>query len=177
MFFRARQPETSIWRRFRSSVDGFSFTETDGHYAAHVVANAERVVDLFLALAEHMPPAVDVAIDDARTGRRWHGEGLALPDVRDVLARVKALLATFGGVEISIFTREDQVTLNAVLDLFTYARTDRWLYILQGKGLEERDALRAKSWTLKRHEFPSSPELVEAIAKVADTLRLTPVPT
>ncbi|HET7566306.1 MAG TPA: hypothetical protein VFJ96_14990 [Gemmatimonadaceae bacterium] len=177
MFFRARQPETSIWRRFRTSVDGFSFAEEDGYHTAHVVANAERTVDLFLALAEHMPPAVDIAIDDARTGRRWHGEGLALPDVRDVLARVKPLLATFGGVEISIFTREDQVTLNAVIELFIYARTDRWLYILQGKGLEERETLRAKSWKLKRHEFPSAPELVDAIAKVAETLRLTPAST
>lgn len=174
MFFRARQSDTSIWRRFRTSVDGFSFAEENGHYTAHVVANAERVVDLFLALAEHMPPAVDIAIDDARTGRRWHGEGLALPDVRDVLARVKALVATFGGVEISIFTGEDQVTLDAVIELFIYARTDRWLYILQGKGLEERAALPARSWKLEWHEFPPSPELVDAMAKVAETLRLTP---
>ena len=175
MFFRAREAETSIWRRFRTSVDGFSFVAEDDHHVAHVVANAERVVDLFLALAEHMPPAVDIAIDDARTGRRWHGEGLALPDVRDVLARVKALLATFGGVEISIFTREDQVTLTSVIELFVFARTNRWLYILQGKGLEERGVLRPKSWKLKRHEFPASPELVEAIGKVADALHLTPV--
>jgi hypothetical protein len=173
MFFRARQPETSVWRRFRTSVDGFTFTAEPDHYAARVVANAERIVDLFLALAEHLPPAVDVAIDDARTGRSWRGEGLALPDVRDVLARVKTLVATYGGVEISVYTSEDQLSLTSEIELFIYARTDRWLYILQGKGLEERQSLRAKSWRLERHAFPPSPELEDAMAKVAETLDLT----
>ena len=45
MFFRGRQPETSIWRRFRTSADGFSFVKEEDYYAAHIVANAERVVD------------------------------------------------------------------------------------------------------------------------------------
>ena len=47
MFFRGRQPEASIWRRFRYRADGFTFTQEDDYYTAHVVANAERVVDLF----------------------------------------------------------------------------------------------------------------------------------
>jgi hypothetical protein len=173
MFFRARQPETSIWRRFRTSVDGFSFAAEDDHYTAHVVANAERVVDLFLALAEYLPPAVDITIDEARNGRSWRGEGLALPDIRDVLARVKTLIATYGGVEIAVFTSEDQLALTSVLELFVYARTDRWLYLLQGKGLEERQTLRPKSWTLPRHPFPPAPELEEAMTRVAGALDLT----
>jgi hypothetical protein len=116
---------------------------------------------------------VDVAIDDARSGRQWKGESLALPDVRDALARIKTVIATFGGVEIAVYTGEDQVTLNPMLELFIYARTDQWLYILKGKGLEERRLVRSKSWRLKRHEFPPAPELETAIAELADTLRLT----
>jgi hypothetical protein len=173
MFFRGRDPETSVWRRFRSAADGFSFTKEADFYAAHLVANAERVVDLFINLLEHLPPAVDVAIDDVRGGREWKGESLALPDVRDALARLKPLLATFGGVEIAVYTSEDQVTLNPMLELFIYARTDQWLYILKGKGLEERRLVRSKSWRLKRHEFPPAPELEAAITELADTLRLT----
>jgi len=69
MFFRGRQPEASIWRRFRVSADGFTFAEEDDHFTAHVVANAERVVDLFYTLSEQLPPAVDVVIDDLRSGR------------------------------------------------------------------------------------------------------------
>src|SRR4051812_17322178 len=129
MFFRGRQRETSIWRRFRASADGFTFAEEDGYYSAHIVANAERVVDLFFTLSEQLAPAVDVVIDDLRSGRTWKGEALALPDVREAVARLKQLLARFGGVELSVFTADDQLTLNPHLELFIYARSDRWLYL------------------------------------------------
>src|ERR1700749_37187 len=74
MFFRGRQPEASIWRRFRVSADGFTFVQEEDLYTAHVVANAERVVDLFYNLTDQMPPAVDLVIDDLRSGRSWKGE-------------------------------------------------------------------------------------------------------
>ena len=174
MFFRGRQPEASIWRRFRTSSDGFSFTKENEYYAAHVVANAERVVDLFHSLLEQMPPAVDVVIIDARSKRQWKGESLALPDVREAIARLKAPLAAFGGVEIAVFTGEDQITLNPVLELFIYSRTDQWLYILKGKGLEQQAAVRTKSWKLRRHEYPPAPELGEALAATSAALGLAP---
>ena len=68
MFFRGRQREASIWRRFRTSPDGFTFTQEGDLWVAHVVANAERVVDLFYILSENLPPAVDVCVDDLRSG-------------------------------------------------------------------------------------------------------------
>jgi len=174
MFFRGRQPETSIWKRFRGSADGFTFTEEKELFVAHLVANAERVVDLAHALLDYLPPAVDVSVQDLRTGRGWVGERLALPDVRDELARIKTLLAAHGGVEVAVYTSEDQLTINAVLELFIYSRTDHWLYILQGKGLEERRLLRTRSWRLAAHEYPPAPELSAAVAELADTLKLAP---
>jgi hypothetical protein len=174
MFFRGRQPETSIWKRFRGAADGFTFGEEKDYFVAHLVANAERVVDLSLALLEYLPPAVDVSVQDARTGRSWLGERLALPDVRDELARIKALMAAHGGVEIAVYTSEDQLTINSVLELFIYSRTDHWLYILQGKGLEERRLVRTRSWRLAAHEYPAAPELSTAIAELADALKLSP---
>src|SRR5919199_2233601 len=174
MFFRGRQPETSIWRRFRTASDGFSFVKESDYYAAHVVASAERTVDLFHALLDHLPPAVDVFVEDARSRRRWKGERLALPDVRDAVARLRTPLAMFGGVEIAVYTSEDQITLNPVVELFIYARTDQWLYILKGKGLEEQRSVRTRSWKLKRHEYPPAPELGEALAATAASLGLTP---
>lgn len=173
MFFRGRQPEGSIWRRFRTGTDGFSFTREDDYYAAHLAANAERVVDLFHALTEHLPPAVDVALEDVRSGLAWKGENIALPDVREVIARMKSPLATFGGVEFAVYTSEDQLTLNRHLELFIYARTDQWYYILHGKGLEERRMVRTRSWKLRRTEFPPAPDLVQAVAGAAERLALT----
>jgi hypothetical protein len=172
MLFRGRQPEASIWRRFRTSADGFTFGQDDDHYAAHVVANAERVVDLFYALTEHLPPAVDVLIDDLRSGRTWRGEAVALPDVREQIARIKLILARYGGIEFTVFTAEDQLSLNPYLELFIYARTDRWLYLLEGKGLEERRTVRTKSWKVKRQQFPAAPELVNAVDAAAERLGL-----
>ena len=172
MFFRGKQPDGSIWKRFRASMDGFTFVEEDDYYAAHVVANAERVVDLFYALSEQLSPAVDLVIDDKRAGRVWKGDALALPDVRDTLARLKVLLAQHGGVEVSVHTADDQLTLNPYLELFIYARTDRWLYMLEGKGLQEQRMVRTKSWKVKRDDFPAAPELDNAIAAAVERLRL-----
>jgi hypothetical protein len=174
MLFRGRQPEASIWRRFRTGADGFTFAREGEHFASHIVANAERVVDLFYALTEHLPPAVDVYAEDLRSDMRWSGEALPLPDVRESIARLKVPLAAYGGVEISVFTSEDQVTLNPHLELFIYARTDQWLYILQGKGLQEQRAVRSKSWQLSRGDFQAAPDLVQAVAATSERLGLKP---
>ncbi|MGH7718829.1 MAG: hypothetical protein ACREON_08310, partial [Gemmatimonadaceae bacterium] len=74
----------------------------------------------------------------------------------------------------SVYTSQDQVTLNPVLELFIYARSDQWLYILQGKGLEERRALRTRSWKLKRRDYPPAPALTDAVEQTVRTLGLTP---
>ncbi|HXY31731.1 MAG TPA: hypothetical protein VEI06_13555 [Gemmatimonadaceae bacterium] len=174
MWFRGKQPETSVWKRFRSAADGFTFAKEPDYYVAHAVANGERIVELFLALLEHLPPAVDLSVSDARTGRAWKGERVALPDVREALSRIKTLLATSGGVEVAVYTSEDQLTLNPVLELFVYARTDQWLYILKGKGLEERRLVRTNSWRLRRHEYPPAPELEAALDTLVSALGLAP---
>ncbi len=176
VFFRGRQPATSIWRRFRSGLDGFTFVRESDYYAAHIVANAERVTDLFSVLLQHLPPAVNVALTDLRAKRAWKGEHIALPDVHGAMGRLKVPLATTGGVEVAVYTAEDQVTLNPQLELFIYARSDRWLYQLLGLGLEERTVLRTRSWKGSRREFDPAPELSEAVAAAAERLGLTPVP-
>src|SRR5215213_762762 len=173
MFFRGRQPEASIWRRFRVSADGFTFVQHDDHYTAHVVANAERVVDLFYTLSEQLPPAIDIVIEDLRSETTWKGESIALPDVRDAIARLKVPLATYGGVEFTIYTPEDQLTLTPQLELYIYSRSDKWLYLLQGKGLEERAALADRSWRSQGWDRAPAPTLSAAIAAAAERLSLT----
>lgn len=172
MFFRGKQAEASIWRRFRADADGFTFASEDGYFSAHVVANAERVVDLFHSLTEQLPPAVDITLEDHRSGRTWKGEALPLDDVREQIARLKVLLARYGGVELSVYTSEDQLALNPYLELFVYARTDRWYYLLEGKGLEEQRVVRTKSWKQRRAQFPAAAELVNAIQTAVERLGL-----
>jgi hypothetical protein len=172
MLFRGKQPEASIWRRFRATTDGFTFNETDGVFTAHVVANAERVVDLFWNLSEMLSPAVDMFIEDFRSGRSWKGEALPLPDVRDMVARLRLLIARFGGTEISVYDAEDQFSLTANLELYIYSRSDKWLYRLEGRGLEERQRVQPKSWKINKQSYPAAPDLVSALAEAVERLGL-----
>ena len=172
MLFRGRQPEASVWRRFRAGSDDFTFAEQRDYFEARVAANAERVVDLLHALAEHLPPAVDVALDDARSGRRWLGVNVALPDAREAVARLKVPLAAYGGVELSIYSTEDQLTVTPDLELWIFSRTDRWLYILQGKGLYEATSAEPAGWHFDADALGAAPELSDAVAAAAERLGL-----
>src|SRR6266404_1580128 len=130
MLFRSRTPDSTVWKRFRSGQDRFTFTRTGDIYEAKVVANAERVVDLFYTLSELMAPAVDVYISDARSQTSWPGQTLALLGVPEAVARLKVPLATYGGGDITHVTPDDQLPLTAEMELFIYSRSDRWMYLL-----------------------------------------------
>lgn len=172
MLFRGRNPDVTVWRRFRSGVDGFTFEKEGEYYEAYIAANAERVVDLLHTLSEQLAPAIDCAISDLRTEISWHGESIALPDVRDAIARLRVPLATYGGVEMALYTADDQLTLTPQLELFIYSRSDKWLYLLQGKGLEERAALADRSWRSQAWDRAPAPALSAAIAAAAERLSL-----
>lgn len=172
MFIRGPQQEASIWRHFRGEGDGFVFTERVDVYEAHVMANADRVVELYLALVEHMPPAVTVELDDYRSGLRWRGNDLALVDARDAVARLKGAIAMYAGLEYTMFGTDDQLSITPNLDIFVYSRSDRWLYLLQGKGLRRLRRVRARSWRLSRGEFASAPAMSAAVRDAAERLGL-----
>lgn len=173
MIFRARTQHVTVWRRFRSGHDGFTFEESpEGYFEAHVAANAERAVDLMYVLTEHLPPAVDVSLTDRRTRVTWEGADVALPDVRDVIARLKVPLATYAGVDISVFTPDDQLSLTAELDLYAFGRSDRWLYLLQARGLEQYGAVADKAWRGQPWDRAAAPVLTTALATAAERLSL-----
>src|SRR5690606_35896287 len=94
------------------------------------------------------------------------------PDVREAIARLKVPLAVYGGVELSVYTSEDQLSLTPDLELYVYARTDRWLYILQGKGLVETVTAAPEAWRLRPEELGAAPELSDAIGSAAERLGL-----
>lgn len=174
MLFRGRNPDATVWKRFRSGTDGFTFTKNGEYYEAYVAANAERVVDLFYTLSEQLAPAIDIVIQDLRSESTWKGESVALPDVRDAIARLKVPLATYGGVEIALYTADEQLTLTPQLELYIYARSDRWIYLLQGKGLEERASLADRTWRAQSWDRALAPSLTAAISAAAERLALTP---
>ena len=158
--------------RFRPAADWF-VASTDGVvYTARIGASSERVVDLLHALAVHLDPAVDVRITDVRTGAVWVGNDVALPDVRDALGRLRFLLATCGGVEVTVFTPDDQLSLTPELLLVAYARSDRWFFLLDGMGLTERGTPPAVVWTPSRTALVPCPDLDVALRATASRLGL-----
>jgi hypothetical protein len=176
VFVRGRPPESSVWQKFRSGGDGFVFGTGAHGYEVRLQTNADRAVELFLALAEQMAPALDVWLDDCRVGQVWRGEALANADVRDAVARVKGALTTFGGVDVSLVAPDEQLTLTANLALYVYSRSDRWLYLLQGMGLRRVAGLRPRSWELRRGEFAASAEAATAVRLTAERLGLAAEP-
>ncbi len=177
VFIRGPQTDGGSWRQVRGDGDGFTFGEHDGLSEAIVMANADRVVELFLALAEHLPPAVAVEVEDHRSGARWRGDDLALVDVRDAVARIKGAVAMYAGVEVTLTGSDDQLTITPNLELFVYGRTDRWLYLLQGKGLRRLRRLRPRSWRLAKGEFAPAPAMSSALKEAVERLgleRMTP---
>ncbi|MBI2408912.1 MAG: hypothetical protein HYV19_11470, partial [Gemmatimonadetes bacterium] len=134
MLFRHRTPATRVAERFRQGEAVFSDRVEDGLHVVRVGAPMERSIELLYALAEHLPPVVDCSIECLRSKRRYVGEGLSLPEVRDTIGRLKVPLVQSGGVELTVYTAEDQLVLTAMLDLWLYSRTDRWVYLLIGDG-------------------------------------------
>ena len=176
VFIRGKNPESVIWHHFRGPGDGFAFGRSGDIYEARLLPNADRAIDLFLALLEYLQPAVTVYIHDWRTGERWTGADLANVDVRDAMARARQALSRAAGVEVTVHAPDEQLSLSANLELFVYAETDRWLYLLQGKGLRRVARLRARSWRLKPGEFAPSDESSRAVRLTVERLRLTRLP-
>ncbi|HUO52292.1 MAG TPA: hypothetical protein VMT93_07225 [Gemmatimonadaceae bacterium] len=175
-FFGDRPVGGSFWQRFRTAAEGFTVTrEPNEPTAWHVVTGAGRAVELFVELLGELPPSVSLEIADAHTGRRWQGTDCDTTGVRGALAPLREALVAHGGVEITVFSKDDQVTLNPVLELFLYSTGDRWTEILRAHGLPEERLVRTHSWKLRRQGLTPAPALSDAVAGAAAALRLTPL--
>jgi hypothetical protein len=172
MFIRGADTGQSAWQATRRSGEGFAFGLHRGLHEAQVAPNAERAVELFVALLEHVGPFGRCVIDDWRTARGWAGEDLATGDVRDAVARARPVLSTHAGVEISVMAGGEQITLTANLMIHVFAPTDRWLYLLHGKGLRRVPRLRRRSWLLARGEFMAASTAQETLAHLVERLQL-----
>jgi len=170
--FRHRTPTTRVAERFRPGDGVFAVRARDALHEVRVGVGMERAVDLLHALAAHLPPVVDCSIECLRSKRRYVGEGLSLPEVRESIARLKVPLGQSGGVEIAVYTSDDQLVLDPMLDLWVFARTDRWVYVLVGEGLEQVDAIAPRVWTVPRGEFAGAPDVLFAVEKTAERLTL-----
>jgi hypothetical protein len=175
MLFRSHRADTPTENRFGAFTNLFAFRKEGDLHVAEIVASPERSVELFHSLAGEMPKTVDLAMNCLRSGRKFVGEGLHLAEVTEAVARLKVPLATSAGVEIAVYTPDEQLTLSPMLDLWLFARSDRWFYLLLGSELEEAAELPRRSWSVKANEFTGAPELVNAVTAAAERLTLRKV--
>lgn len=158
--------------RFRPLSDWFVASGDAGVHVARIGTTAERAVDLMHALTMHLDPEVDVVMTDVRSGTVWQGGDVPLPDLREALGRLRFPLATYGGVEMTVFGPDDQLSLTPELLLVIYSRSDRWYFLLEGLGLAERADAPVPVWTPSRSTLAPSRELSSALAAAAARLGL-----
>jgi hypothetical protein len=172
MFIRGRERIAVIWRRFQVPMEGFVVAEHRGIFEARIVANADRLLDLFLDLSRHLGPRISVHVEDVRANRRWAGDAVPLDDARSEVRRIRTTLAAHAGIECAFSDHSDQVTLSPQLELFVYGVTERWYYFLRDLGLPRYRSLSLKSWRPERNEFPPAPAAGSAARELATRLGL-----
>ncbi|MBC8086565.1 MAG: hypothetical protein H7Z40_04825 [Phycisphaerae bacterium] len=171
----SNQESTNISQRFRSAADWFTSTEQGGIHTFHIGATSERAVDLMHVLSAHFPERAKVAVTSWRDRKSWCSDDCARGDIRDILARLKLLLAGYGGVEISVFNDADQLTLTPELQLIVYSRSDVWRERLLKMGLERRKAPPIAVWCPSRTDLRAAPELTDSLALSVRRLELKAV--
>jgi hypothetical protein len=172
MFIRGRERIAEVWPRFQVPTEGFVVAEHRGIFEARVVANADRILGLFLELSRHLQPRVAVHLDDVRHNAQWGTDDVALVDARSEVRRVRSVLAAYAGVECSLFDEADQLTLTAHLEIFTYATTERWYYFLRDLGLPRYRSMTVRSWRPDRDEFPPAPPASTTVSEMVAHLGL-----
>ncbi len=172
MLFRDDRPQALPLNRFRPDAIPFAFAATAGGYVGRVVPAAEIAVDLLRDLSEHLGPALTVTVHDRRHRERWAGEGIALPDARDGVSRMRLALVRFGGVDVTLDDGDQALALTAHLELELRATTDRWYYVLAGLGLVEAPAVPRKRWIRREGDWTAEPEVQLAVAHGVERMGL-----
>ena len=160
--------------RFRSSADWFTHSELDGLYTSVIGANSERAVDLMHTLAWQFPETLSVSISSVRERKSWWDNACSRSETRDAIARLKLLLAGYGGVEFAIYTNDDQLTLTPELELILYSRSPKWRDVLIKIGLEERASAPTAVWCVSRSGLSVAPELLDSLSAAVKRLALAP---
>lgn len=173
-FFRGPVPEVSVWRRFRDASDTYQVLRRDGLIGTRALGNAEAMVELFIELIPEFPNLFTLVVDDWRQQQAWRAEGVSQAALLDAMYTLRVPLIGAGGVEFTLESAGDQLSLSAHLEVVTWSRTDRWQYLLDRAGLRERPRVRGRLWRPDRGAFPSANVLSAGVRTMADSLALQP---
>lgn len=173
-YFREPVPEVSVWRRFRDTTDTYAVMRRDGLVGTRAVGNAEAMVELFLALVPDFPGLFTLTVDDWRSGSVFRADNVTQSAFLDAFYPLRIPVLGAGGVEFTIDGMGEQLSLSAHLEIVTWSRTDRWLYLHDRAGLRERPRVRGRLWRPARGAFPPAPTLTAGVATLVRLLALQP---
>ncbi|MCC7053569.1 MAG: hypothetical protein IT355_09890 [Gemmatimonadaceae bacterium] len=163
-----------MWRRFRDTTDAYAVLRRDGLVGVRAVGNAEAMVELFIALVPECPDPVALSVDDWRGGRSWRADAVTQAGFLDAFYPLRVPMIGAGGIEITLEAGGEQLSLSAHLEVVAWARTDRWIYLLDRAGLRERPRVRGRLWRPARGAFPPAAMLDAGIATLVEQLAMTP---
>ncbi len=173
-FFREPVPEVSVWRRFRDTTDVYAVMRRDGLIGTRVIGNAGAMVELFLSLVPEFADIFALTVDDWRSDVVSRADAVTQDALLDAVYPLRVPLASAGGVEFTLESVGEQLTLSAHLELVTWSRTDRWLYLLDRQGLQERPQVRGRLWRPARGAFASAGTLTAGVRTLVEQLALQP---
>ena len=173
-FFREPVPEVSVWRRFRDTTDSYAVVRRDGLIGTRAIGNASTVVELFFALVPECPPVFALTVDDWRADVVMRADAVTQEALLDAVYPLRVPLIGAGGVEFTLETGGEQLTLSAQLEVVTWSRTDRWLYLLDRQGLRERPEVRGRLWRPARGAFAPASTLTSGVQTLVRQLALQP---
>ncbi len=174
-FFRGPVPEVSVWRRFRDATDTYAVMRRDGLVGTRAIGNAEAMVELFLEMIPEFPNIFSLTVDDWRNDRIWRAEGVTQSALLDAFYSLRVPIIGAGGVEFTLDSAADQLSISAHLEVVTWSSTDRWLYLHERAGLRERPRVRGRLWRPARGTFPPAGTLTAGVRTLVRSLALKSV--
>ena len=173
-FLRGAQAETVVAHRFREEVEAFALWREGACWIGRTDATAERTLALFHALSAEMPGTVSVSFTRVRDGAESVGLALALSDVREGIARLRPALARTGGVVVTLWGDDRQLSLSAQLSVWLWSNTPAWRSALLAQGLVDVSPpkLTDRRWAAAREELAGSRDLDLVLDAVTTRLGL-----
>lgn len=174
---RGEAEAVEVARRFRRDADHFACWREGDWWVLRTDAPAERTAELFHELSAELPGTVALSLVRVRDGQGWEGRDLALADVREEVARLRAPVARTGGLVVTAWGDDRQLALSAQLSTWAWARTPTWRTAAGRAGLVERPRaqLGDRRWASRPAELPGSRELDAVVASIVGRLGLAPV--
>lgn len=158
--------------RFRRDAEWFISSVSGSICVTTIGGTAERLLELYLELIVRVAQEVDLAIVSVRNDAAWRGDAVAVRDIVQAFERARLELVAYGGVEVTVSTDEDQVSLTPELGIVIYARTARWAEVLRSFRVLERQVPPPSVWRLHHVALTEVGALTESLAVVVDRLQL-----